>query len=445
MDKNSGFSGAEALFNAGPILFCVWIVRLARIWLIFHILNKNKQKQTMIKKLLLLPGILTLAGLMIPAHAHAATGDIYVSNTPTVVRVGMDGTKVNIPSTILTPSGTVTDAQGNIYVADTLTNSVIKIAPDGSQSTVATGLNAPGALALDGNGNLLVANKGTNSVVKIGAGGTKTTLATGISNPSGLATDANGNLFVSAAGTNSIVKIGSDGTKSNFVTTGLNAPRGLAFDAAGNLLVADSGSDRILSISPTGAKTVKVSTGLDTPSGVGVDSDGNILVADTGSGSIIKIASDGTQTPVVAGLIAPQYLAQTASVHELINIATRGFVATGENVLIGGFIVRAAAGGSLSQTTVVVRAIGPSLSKSGISAPLADPQLELYDSNGKQIATNDDWKDSQQMQIEDSGVAPTNDKESAIYATLPDGRYTAIVRGAGGTTGVALVEVYKIQ
>lgn len=399
----------------------------------------------MIKKSLILSGILALTGLMVPAGVRAATGDIYVSDTPTVVRVGLDGTKTVIPATILTPSGTATDAEGNIYVADTTTNSVVKIAPDGSQTTVATGFNAPGALALDGSGNLVVANTGNNSVVRINAGGTKTTLATGISDPSGLAYDANGNLFVSAAGTNSIVKIGSDGTKSNFVTAGLNSPQGLAFDAAGNLLVADSGSNRILSVSPTGAKTVKVSTGLNTPRGVGVDSDGNILIADTGSGSIIKVGTDGTQTPVATGLIAPEGIAQAPSTHQLINISTRAFVGTGDHVMIGGFIVRPSSGGALTQTKVVVRALGPSLSKAGIADPLSDPQLELYDQDGKQIATNDDWKDSQQAEIQASGLAPSNSRESAISITLPDGRYTAIVRGAGGSTGVAIVEAYKTQ
>jgi len=76
---------------------------------------------------------------------------------------------------------------------------------------------------------------------------------------------------------------------------------------------------------------------------------------------------------------------------------------------------------------------------------LADPTLALYDSNGKLIASNDNWQDSQKAPIQSTGLQPKNPKESAIYATAADGSYTAIVRGAGGTTGVALVEVYKIE
>ncbi len=122
------------------------------------------------------------------------------------------------------------------------------------------------------------------------------------------------------------------------------------------------------------------------------------------------------------------------------NISTRGVVGTGDNVMIGGFIV----GGGSADGNVVARAIGPSLGSFGIAEPLLDPILELHDGEGNTIATNDNWKDSQQEQLEAVGLAPTDDHESAIKATLPVGPYTALVRGQNDTTGVALVEVYRL-
>ena len=130
----------------------------------------------------------------------------------------------------------------------------------------------------------------------------------------------------------------------------------------------------------------------------------------------------------------------------LANIATRGFVETGANVMIGGFIV------VTQPTRVVIRAIGPSLSQFGVPDVLANPQLELHDISSL-IAGNDDWQTTQLggiimsdqvAEIQKSQLAPTNAAESAIIATLAPGSYTAIVRGANNTTGNALVEVYAL-
>jgi hypothetical protein len=94
----------------------------------------------------------------------------------------------------------------------------------------------------------------------------------------------------------------------------------------------------------------------------------------------------------------------------------------------------------------VIRAIGPSLAGSGIAGPLLDPTLELHNSDGDLIDSNDNWMDGPDAQtIEDDGLAPPNDNESALLMTAAPGAYTAIVRGANETTGVALVEVYNLQ
>ncbi len=127
---------------------------------------------------------------------------------------------------------------------------------------------------------------------------------------------------------------------------------------------------------------------------------------------------------------------------ELANISTRGFVATESNVMIAGFIVANSSGES---DQVIVRGLGPSLGAFGITNPLTDPVLELRDINGALLATNDNWKDTQQTEIESVGLPPTNDAEAALIMTLPPGAYTAIESGKSGGTGVGLVEVYNLH
>jgi hypothetical protein len=122
----------------------------------------------------------------------------------------------------------------------------------------------------------------------------------------------------------------------------------------------------------------------------------------------------------------------------LTNISTRGFVDVGQNAMIGGFI----SGNGIVR--VIVRALGPTLSQFGVPNVLADSMLELHDANGALIASNDNWKDTQQAEIQATGFAPPNDAESAIIATRPPGNTTAIVSGKNNTTGNALVEVYTL-
>lgn len=122
----------------------------------------------------------------------------------------------------------------------------------------------------------------------------------------------------------------------------------------------------------------------------------------------------------------------------LANISTRGQVLTGGDVLIGGFIVS-----GTNSKLVLVRAIGPSLVPFGITNALMDPTIELRDQNGALLFSNNDWTTAaNKQQISDTGRAPASAKESAILTMLAPGSYTAIVRGAGNTTGVALVEIY---
>ena len=108
--------------------------------------------------------------------------------------------------------------------------------------------------------------------------------------------------------------------------------------------------------------------------------------------------------------------------------------------MIGGFIV-----GGTQSTRVVVRAIGPSLANFGVVGTLADPTLEVHDGNGVLIAGDDDWRQFQESLLTQTGLAPTDDRESAMFLVLQPGAYTAVVQGKQNSTGVGLVEVYNLD
>jgi N-acetylneuraminic acid mutarotase len=178
--------------------------------------------------------------------------------------------------------------------------------------------------------------------------------------------------------------------------------------------------------------------------------------------------SDGRESAIIAELPPGNYTAIVRGVNNstgvglmevydlspspdsfLGNISTRSFVQTGDNVMIGGFIVQ-----GTEQKRVIVRAIGPELTQYGVPHVLADPTLELHDASGALIASNDNWRTTiiggiitsdQTLAIRNSGYAPGDGRESAIVADLPPGNYTAIVRGVNNTTGVGLVEVYDLD
>ena len=169
--------------------------------------------------------------------------------------------------------------------------------------------------------------------------------------------------------------------------------------------------------------------------------------------AIVQTLAPATYTAIVLGsggtsgvALVEAYDLDPGANSKLVNISTRGFVSTGDNVMIGGFIVRGGLGvDGAGSEEVLVRAIGPSLTQRGVPNALQDPTLDLHDGNGAIIASNDNWKDTQQSEIQATGLAPSDDRESAILATLVQGNYTVILRGKNNTTGVGLVEIYKVQ
>lgn len=153
----------------------------------------------------------------------------------------------------------------------------------------------------------------------------------------------------------------------------------------------------------------------------------------------------GSYTAVVAGRNGSTGVALTEIYDlgqadtRLANISTRGFVGTSDNVMIGGVIIT-----GTDPASILIRALGPSLGPFGIQNPLANPSLELFDANGTQIATNDDWKATQESEIETTTLAPSSELEAAILRPLLPGSYTSVVRGNNDQTGIALIEVYNL-
>jgi hypothetical protein len=174
--------------------------------------------------------------------------------------------------------------------------------------------------------------------------------------------------------------------------------------------------------------------------------DSGIPPSDEHEAAIVATLAPGSYTAVMRGVanttgigVVEVYDLATEVSARLANISSRGFVETGDNVMIGGFIAGNQA------THVIVRGIGPSLTQSGVPNALADPTLELHNAQGAVVAFNNDWQETDQAAIEATGIPPTDEKESAIFATLAPGNYTAIVRGLNDTTGVGLVEVYDLH
>jgi hypothetical protein len=158
------------------------------------------------------------------------------------------------------------------------------------------------------------------------------------------------------------------------------------------------------------------------------------LVTTLPPGAYTAVVNDASNNPGVA--LFDFYDLDPAS-SQLVNLSTRGKVETEDRVMIGGFII-----GGDQPTQVILRAIGPSLTHSGIPDALVDPTLELYNGDGALLFQNDNWRSDQEQQILASALAPSDERESAIIATLMP--YTAVVRGAGNSTGIALFEIYRL-
>jgi len=410
-----------------------------------------------------------------------AVGNIIFKFTPA-------GVKSTFASGLNGPTALAFDASGNLFEADHGSNTIFKFTPAGVKTTFASGLHGPFGLAFDA-GTLFESDAGSGTIFKFTPAGVKSTFASGLNTPTGLAFDASGNLFEADQASGTIFKFTPAGAKSTFAS-GLNEPSGLAFEPptaqltnistrasvqtgqgatiAGFILtgtdlkqvvvrglgptltqfgVSGALADPTLQMVDGTGKTIFINDNWKDTQQAGIEATG--LAPPNDLESAIRIAlQPGHYTAILSGKnnttgvgLVEVYDITTAAFAELTNVSTRGFVGTDQSVMIGGFIT---AGGNGS-TEVVVRGLGPTLTQFGVSGALADPALNLVDSNGNIVRGNNNWKDTQQAAIQATGLAPPNDLEAAILATVAAGRYTAILSGNGGGTGIGLVEVYKLR
>jgi hypothetical protein len=323
---------------------------------------------------------------------------------------GYGAVAADTATTLSGPVGLAFDSSDNLYVVNSLNATISKFTPDGTATTFAATGFSPAFIAVQRSptlvnistrvnvmtgdnvldGGFIVVGSGTKQVLIRGLG--PSLASAGIS---GVLADP---IIELHGGTENAILASNDNWKNN---------QQAEIAATGIPPTNDLESALIATLSE-GAYTV-IERGKSNTTGVGL-----IEIYDLGMG------------------IGP----------ELANISTRGFVGTGSNVMIAGIIAPSTTGGS---GTILVRALGPSLGAAGVSDPLADPVLELHDSNGALIATNDNWKSDQQTQIEATGIPPTNDAEAAVVLTITPGSYTAIESGTNNGTGVGLIEVYNLH
>ena len=425
--------------------------------------------------------------------AFDSKGNLYVANNggSTIQKFAPDGTDLGIFANVIRPTGLAFDAAGNLYVANTF-NTIERFSPIGTKLIPFTSffLNTPEGLAFDSSGNLYVANNGSDTIQVFSPSGADLgSLPTvGLSGPIGLAFDSSGNLYVVNNLTSTIEKITPDGTESLFATTDFS-PAFLAVQNTAtlvnistrlNILTGDNVLDGGFIVVGSGFKDVLIrglGPSLASAGITGTLADpiielysGNVIIAENDNwmknqkteieatglqptndaeAALIATLAAGTYTVIERGKqdttgigLIEIYDLGAGTGPELANISTRGFVDTGSNVMIAGFIVASSTGGS---SQVVVRGLGPSLGDFGIADPLADPVLDLYDANGMLIASSDSWQSDQEAEIIATGLQPSNDAEAAIVITLAPGAYTAIESGKNGGTGVGLVEVYNLH
>jgi sugar lactone lactonase YvrE len=386
------------------------------------------------------------------SSTSAAVGDFFEADFSSgiIYRFAPNGTKTVFASGLNGPEGLAEDAAGNVFVSETGTGIIYKYTPDGASRTpFATGLNGPASLVFDLAGNLFDADFFGNTIYKFAPDGSRTTFAGSLDGPANLAFDSAGNLFVTDFHSGNIYKFAPNGSRTTF-TGNIGNPHGLAFDANGNLFVADFQGGIIYRFTPGASRTTFASS-LNGPHGIAFDGSGNLFACDYNSGNLYRFTPGGTRTTFASTLNNPGNVYFEPSANNLLNLSTRALVGTQTGVLIGGFILQGSA-----QTTVVLRAIGPSLSPFFGDDALEDPFLEIFDASQTSLGSNDNWQSGPDAAaIQAAGLAPTHALESALRITLPAGNYTAVVRGVGdatfvggfqpGLTGIGVVELYDLQ
>jgi sugar lactone lactonase YvrE len=355
------------------------------------------------------------------------------------------------------PETMVFDSSGNLFISNGKADSIKKITPFGVKTTFATDLDVDG-MAVDAFGNLFVSRKSESSnasdgvILKFTPDGKSSVFASNVSHPKGLAFDSLGNLYLAYPDHDSILKFTPDGKRTIFAS-GIAHPYRLAFDTFGFLWVTDPDAGALYAIAPAGVVFLIDSSDVD-PELTGLndlafDEAGNLFL--TAGKSVVEM--DSTLTTLFTVAAVPGGAGGIAIEPPLAtNLSTRVFVqgsngaaitngqdaalAPGSGSAIAGFVI---SGSSPKQ--VFVRGLGPSLGDFQIANALQDPTLDLHDSTGDLIASNDDWQSATNSDQIPISLQPSDSREPAILATLPPGSFTAVLRGKNGSSGVGLIEI----
>jgi len=373
------------------------------------------------------------------------------------------------------PAGVAVDSSGNVYVAEWFNDTIREIAPGGDVTTMAGsgGKNGsadgvgsaarffdPSDVAVDEAGNVYVADTFNETIREITPSGVVTTLAGGaakggsadgtgsmasFNQPWGVAVDSSGNLYVSDSGDN-LIREGSLPSPPYIVTqpAGLNVNLGSAILLSASALGVSSYQWKLngqpLSDSTAGS-TADVISGATGPQLLVI----NITRASAGSYTLVATNSFGSMTSNAAVV----QVAATSNPGYLTSMSARGFVGTGDGILIGGFYIT-----GTTSVTVLVQAIGPALAVSpyNVSGTIRHPALTIHQTqNGHDVVlySNTGWGTSQILQsaaaaVYAQPVLTPGSADSELLVTLPPGGYTAEVTGADGGTGVALIGVYQL-
>jgi hypothetical protein len=374
------------------------------------------------------------------------------------------------------PAGDCVDSSGNVYVADYGNSTIRKITPGGVVTTVAGQVGSPGSkdatgtaaqfyspagVAVDSGGNLYVADSNNNTIRKISSSGVVTTLA-------GVAT-------IPATTAGGKPTLGSGFTDGTGAAATFFAPFDLVLDGAGDLIVADSGNNEIrvgtlnavpaissqpatqyasvggsatFSVTASGSSALSYQWTFNGAAISGATASSytvsNAQTSNSGTYAVVVTDNNGSTTSAGASLTVS---IPGTSTSRLTNISTRANVGTGSNILIPGFHIA-----GTGSETLLIRAVGPTLSVFGVGGILAQPVLTVIDSTGATVATNTGWGTSSnaaQLASLAQGLTfalTTGSADCAILATLPaNASYTVQVSGLSSTTGVALAEIYEIS
>jgi sugar lactone lactonase YvrE len=408
--------------------------------------------------------------------AFDLSGNLFVtehgSGTNDVLRFAKFGGKTVFATAVDTPNGLAVDKKNNVYVSTSTplgstTGKILKFTPAGARTTFASGLTVPYGMAFDSVGNLFAADRATNAILKFTPAGAQTTFAANATSTSFLAFEPPLGQMLNIS-TRVDVQTGDNVLIGGFINTGTVGKKVLIRaigPSLANANVAGSLQDPTLEVRGPNGTLIASNDNWKTNDQTHQSQQAQIAATgippadDRESALLLELGPDAF-TAIVAGKndatgigLVEVYDLNPDAGARLANISTRGFAGEGNTTMIAGFIV----GSGNGAAKVVVRVLGPSLAAAGVQGTLSDPQVSVRDSNGTVVASNDDWKvrdgpdftNSQQAEIEATGIPPQNDAESAVVATLPAGNYTAAVQpfrlNAPSPTGIAVIEVYNLR